>query len=332
MNIIKFLLTIGILFFLSSIYSMQVSMLYEKEALHNLIDGNLQAFDALVGDTACHIRALYIAMLYDKLQAAQVSTDRVTQDELDFATLSFMLTKTKEVNYSDLGSIIVEKTNYKLLDPTLSKAKGDLLIKKAQTKLAELSVNFLQEQAKLFNDTGLQQALSIVLIDDHIFKRKTIACYPSLKLIFLCMIAQERPLIIKLTRPCSECSSKRHVMGFFYKPIDGIFTFCTPEQGDLNRAALVIEGFCELRQLCREFQHFCFKFQEYSIFDIILANAAAHPQFAGKNNQDETVLNLQEELTFYTRFAQTHGCCNKNPALFCIDHISCKTVKQALII
>jgi hypothetical protein len=341
MNSIKLLVALGVLISLNCIYSMKVSTQckkendcfeklkeeYEKETLQNLKLGNLEAFDALVGDTACQIRALYIAMLYDKLQATQAT---ITKEELNFATLSFMLTKAKHVEYSSTGTIETETVNYKYLDANLSKKVGCGLIKKAQTELSALSVLFLQHEADI--DTGLQKALSTVLIDSDIFKRSIVACYPSVKLVLLCAALKGIPLIIKLTRPCSECSKKLHTICFFYRPKEGTFTSCAPDQNDLQRAALVCEGFCSSQETCKEFQDFCLKFKKYSIVDIILANAAVHPQYPGKDNKDKTVevAELQKELQVYRDFAQTNGCCKGNPALFCLDHILCKTVKQAL--
>lgn len=340
MNILK---TISII--ILSIY-MQISAFSPKEkeeAFVELTLGNLEKLDALVGDTACQIRAHKIAILYDALCAAKKSGLSLTVDMLDpnnqeFLVLSRLLTKSKDLEVNPDGIVLREESNYKLLG--LSKSKGTELIKKAQSKLSALSVEFLQQEAASLGDPELIRALSYTVFDLPAFKRKQVACMPGLKVILLRSIKLNRSLLVKITRFCTGCLNGVHKLKFLYIPQNGTFVFADISSIDsLDQAALVIEGFSlanlyvELTKkpttklACPETAEFVKTFASLDIMSILLSCAALHGQFTGTYKDKEipydelNIPGIKKEMADLREYGKTNGCCLENQKLFVIDHI-----------
>lgn len=297
-----------------------------EDGMRHLNTRDLAQLDPLVGDTACHMRVPRIIALYRKAQAQQVP---LSASEKEFLTLCRLLTISKEIVYKN-GIIDKEKTQYKQVDPTLTKKMGELLIKKTQDRLAQLTVIAMQEAAAQLGDQELMRAVSepCIKIDNEIFKRRHCACYVGLKIMLLTCIAQKIPLLISIQR---SVENQTHTVYFLYKVVNNNYVAALPEEFDLAQPVLRIEGYSKDLVKPLNIEEFITAFCELDIVQVVLKNGAAHTQYVGKQKETDIpfeecqLVNLKKEMTQLRELAQ-NGYSQKNPSVFAIDHIYAQTM------
>lgn len=345
------LFLITLLFFISNkmfaaemtLLEQNIKKICQTQALEQLKTGNLASFDALVGECACQVRAVKIVSIYSNF--LRVGIENLTAEELEFLTLSYLLTVAKGKR-NDRSPVVLdfkhkftinEETSYKYLQKItpdkLTYKPGTALIQAAQRRLAELSVKFLQELAKKRSDKELISALSYTLFDrdETCLKREHCGYYPSMK-ILLNYILSEGYAIGLYIQSINPEDLKVHKL--YYKPKNGILTFIYEDEINDNDPILIIQGHSALvndqENGLREIQPI---FSKLGIEDIILANFAAHPQFAGKQKSSDIpyeklgIFNLLEQKNQHHSFAETHGCSLDNMNLFFLNHIYATTGK-----
>jgi hypothetical protein len=309
---------------------------YKTPALTCLQQGQLEEFDALGGDTACHIRAFYILVLYNNIKTNPL--EMLPESDMRFLICSYILTKTKVTEYDKLGVVTKETTDHTKLFPNLAKKKGCDLIRQLQITLADLSVDVMKKQALKHEDKELQKALNYVLADT--LKRKTSSCFAQIKLILNTLIKQDQLLAIDVSRMCSECSQFHKQVLFYKSSGKNAFEHYQPQPEDDNKPVLVICGYSDQQVSCTDFKEYCRQLtdpqdQDTHILDALLACSAEHPQFAG-NVKNEVlpdtldIPNLKAEMENYKKIAEKKGCCLTNKKLFCIDHICCSLLNKLL--
>lgn len=91
----------------------QLGLLIKKEvrqdALTALVNGKLQDFDPLLGDTSCQIRVPLVIALYEKL-GANKNVDLLDKNEQEFLLLAYVLTKAKNTLVNSQGKVEQDET------------------------------------------------------------------------------------------------------------------------------------------------------------------------------------------------------------------------------
>lgn len=337
----------------------RVMVQMEEDALTALLAGDLVAFDALAGDNSCRIRSAKIADLHDKIRVNVITTiDGVrlllTSDEMRFLAISHLLTRCKtQVRHGD--DIAFETIDEQALGRLgLGTDAVDKLKRRAQRELAELSIAIVQHEARQEPDLAL--ALTHIMLDDPHFKRPATACFPGMKLLLRNAGLKQQPLVIKMQRRCTGCTRQRHELLFL---VDTASWHCIAHWVDrslqsgsctdlVDRAAIVIDGISQAREdssatpmaiagRCQQTDIFAREFAQCKeIETVLLANAAQHPQFAGKNQHEQipfAALGLpamQQEFSALCQWASEHGCSLAAPTTLLIRHMFCSRLSVLL--
>lgn len=328
---------------ISTIYSAQLSFeeklknIALEETLHSLKSGNLSAFDALVGECACQVRAVKIASLYNKYKA--FGQEGLSEQDLEFLILSYILTAAKgkrgdssptkrSIDYKNKFTIH-EETSYKHLQKISTERlfykPATAAIQNAQRRLAELSVHYLQELAKDSVDKDLAVALKYTLFDreETCLRREHCGYYPSMK-ILLEEIIKEGCVVGMYVHPITDDSQ---LYKFYFRPLAGVLT--PIERSDIKpqEPIIIVQGYSNLITDKDQEQTLKDALPKIGIENIILANFAAHPQFAGNQKNADIpytelgIQNLLEEKNHFVQLAQAHGCQLDNIGAFFLNHI-----------
>lgn len=319
-----------------------------------LIEGRLDQFDALVGDTACQIRAIMIAVFYkdliNKSNNKALNISLLTSKDSDILKELVLLTCSKKregelyPNYKESTCPRTLIAQFKEIGLSISSA--DNLIKKCQQDISEISVNFLKDQLKLsdFQDEELNRVLNFCKRDK--FKRIQAPCYATFKVILKIIKANEIPIILKINKRCA--CKEFHKIKLAYRVADNSkLILCDISTLDENQAALILKGYSEEILDEKESAESC-NFENYLKFlssleieQIILANIACHNSFTGVSAEEQIIpfdeldaKNIQKEIQDYKDLAMEYGCTKgdnlikKDCRLVLLYHIYCNTVKQ----
>ncbi len=319
------------------------NQLLQEEALYHFTQGELEKFDALVGEQACQIRASMISDMYEKyaihLKDNNLIT-RFTTQERETLLLSYFLTKFQHKEAIAASKKTIHE-RFKLQEVVrldlpqvmtffqVPKNQADLIIHATQVKLAELSLAYLF----MITDSKLHHAPHIepLLHQQHsICGRPAIGCYVSIVLAYYNALESNRPIVIKINRLCKEQNKS---FTFFFKPQDKHqYQPTTMEQDFMDHAALIIEGISVCSnpncQGCLEQETFLSTWnkalEKHGLFHMLCANAAQHKQFVG--NEDisydfSTTIDFGKKFTHDKEVAEQEGYSFNNPSTLLIKHI-----------
>lgn len=254
------------------------------EAVQFLAQNALEHLDALVGDCSCQIRAFFLLQIHRKFKNNETFTD----DEKEFLALTRFLTRSKKITFCPFSYKHLHETHdFNRVVENCSITKGKELIRVTQNRLAELSVNFMQNLSLSIDDAELQKSLRCTVLDSKCFKRKICPAYPVMKTILMNMLHNDYPLFIKMLRFCS-CANKYHELSFFYKPHGNSFSLASMKDNDLENPALIITGYSQAEtspasadETCSNIEEFKNNFKNVDIKTTLLAWFANHPQYVG---------------------------------------------------
>lgn len=321
------------------------------EACGALKTGRLSVLDPLVGDTACHVRALELAIIYKKDLAGM----QLSKEDSEYITLCHLLTKTKSrVREPGLLLTAAEKTNVKGLG-NVTVAHGDRIVRRMQKMLSEVSVKKLQDESCALGDDELAKALKITKIDNETYKRLHMPAYPTLKAVLFASLRNQIPLAIKLDRYESDSSINRAIL--LYKPAQSTFILSHADTFDTGSPILIFEAMSsaqgakisapqmthaeremnELSQL--RFDQFIASFGRLNIMSTILKCIANHPQFVGKDlagidiSFDNKLSKLKKEMEMMRFDAQFGFMRNQTggPYTCVVNHVHASTISEMLL-
>lgn len=323
-----------------------------NKAKKHLREGQLDQFDALVGDTACQIRAIMVALIHTKLISSNNDNpgDIALISEKDFEILKELVLLTCSKKQEGVCPNLKERSCTQTLNKNsgieLTKSATDKLIKKCQKNTSKHSVEFLKEQLSLIapQDVELNNVLNFCKSDQ--FSRIQAPCYAAFKVIFKIIKANNIPIIVKITRICS--CKETHKIRLTYKIDNNRLISCDIDSLDSNQAALVFEGYSEADNCTEPTENCSLRdyinfFNSFDIETVIFANVALHSQFTGVTQEELAIpfdqlnaQNIQKEIADNRSFAIEHGCVKgdnllkRNCKLLLIYHVYCKTVKQEI--
>ena len=293
-----------------------------SSALSAFCAGRFDEFDPLVGDTACHIRAAKVCDLAEMLFKSEEFGREVAlaiqspslpmSGDLNFLIQCYFLNFIKEI--IPQGHTYLERTNTKQAAQMfqISSSKVEDLRKKVQKLMAGQSVDYIESRSK--------HSLKMFFLDPYCLKdgnnRPLIPCYFSMRVI----LKESRYILLK----CNEIS-------FLYE--GGSYEY--PKYTDMKSIpieiqkmpAMVVKGFSlPPKDGLGE------ALKEISLKIMLLANAAAHSQYAGDRSipfpekPEDLIGHQQEKFLEMKQRAEVLGCSITNPSLFCIDHIFCAQI------
>lgn len=293
------------------------------EALEQFTKGHLKKFDALAGDTACQKRALALAEIYEeslkqshlrlqrlhdvlKEELKNIDISKISDPSLEGEPLlkqilsssialnaedqilinSYILTltrdctdrsKTQMANIANkVNSIFLDKIGFKLKESLVN-----LSVKRVQQQTAELK----------FADDNMHHSLKNLLGDKNIVAQANLRCTPftfNVLAILERMRQTEKLTILSLQHRPSGKTIKILLKGH---PEKG-FVSIKPEL-HLDRAAVVFDGVSDddtkdPEQLLQDLlggSDTLLRYPHSRFMEIILANAAHHPQYTDKTKQ-----------------------------------------------
>ncbi len=246
--------------------------------------------------------------------------------EISVIISSFILSETRIVEYKPVDFGIpcrYESNPHKIF----AKRKGLSLgfafdiIKIAQAKLSEFSVNYVQRlalQLPLSQEerTASRQVFGdFVKIDER--QRKFTAFFPTLGLILKELHRSGIPVILKVKQYVKGQSHPYGMVSLVFGN-QGKDDYCslTPYEGLCKKGAMFIHtiSITERGQSAKELEE---KILRHNITDLILSAAADHPAYGfDKKLRPEDPL-----CDKYRDLAHEWGTCRSNPSLFMVEHI-----------
>lgn len=312
-----------------------------QEAMDAFLTHQLPKFDALVKENACQVRAAKICDLANRLRVddgfkTQVEQmrkepDLATQNaDIAFLVNSYALTKLK-VSTQDPQKPYIWHDEIKREGWSFATKS---FVEKTQQRVAQSSVQYVQEKTK-----ALKRSLFPLVSDPCVFTeegRPVTPCFFSLKL----LLKQPTPFVLQATEWTE--GKKTGQTAIVYGPSPGKKTphpilqinghpALSPEV--LTSPSMVIAGYAVKDPKTSD--SLVNRIREIPLKNLILWNAAQHPQYAGRHKETPIPFPLgmekhQEKFTKMQQEADPAGCSAKNPSRFCIDHIYASTLGEAL--
>ena len=283
-----------------------------EQSLKAFIDREREKFDALVGDTGCHKRAIeVVAMARDPKMVEEIGSvlkcvqERGLETELStrvhFLLLSYMLTLSKRL-YPETNKEETDKKKLKEIEPKLANKKCSYFVRAAKTTLGRLSTEFLQ-RAEV--NASLREKLVVKLchFGAQLEPIPVMPCFHEVKSVL--HRSSTLLLIVRLQTTLSPTSEVGRLR-LFYREGKRI----EAEPGPV----LAFEGYTVRADHTVVVE----ELDDCDLEEVLLINCAQHPQFAGRERHDPVD---DEELKQLASLAVERGCGMKNPTLFAIDHI-----------
>lgn len=337
------------------------------------------AFDPHVGENLCQIRAALLLSLMDEYASDDNFKMTCITLRQQFTTLLnelSILTTTPEIEVLTLQNFLESKnlllgidsriftlvlmhflTTFRIFDNAensvidYAKMTGTLSVSKNlcrrfihhyQKLLSQISSQFLFKLAAPFGATWIKILQALSHEDED--ARTTLPCYLVMKVLFH-YLQQQKINILFVVR--QQQSTQLINLFYKYESQKNHYVLKTKlNDTDLNSHSLVIHGISHRKgPLTAKYQE---QFENIGMFNILMANMAAHPQYSGrklshlkenpfrilKADEDQAMSLLINEVE--TEFLEMkclsdkHGCNEFQHDMLFIRHIFCDTVKNQL--
>jgi len=338
-----------------------------EQTAEALLDKKLQFFDPLVGENACQIRALKLAVVLREkefdlpflLSQVQGIKDRLNelkytaqsdlslQDVIEQHSLelylndselyllrAYLLSRVKMIRSSPLTHPLLknEYTDTKKIKEigSVGSQFADDLVEKLRQDLSQSSVRFVQKAAEklLVPDTSLH-----MISDDFLVVHRglhCIPCYWMTKILMYLAQAKEMPIVLLAEQVAKDQGHRviERIALFFEKTKEG-YRVTTQESYDTDLPVLIFHG-----KSCRDTREFPSKEQwteellAYNPIDLLLAYAAAHRQYPDESKDMLVSAHLDDEYTYHKETSNKWGCSLDNASLFFLSHAYCDTVRS----
>lgn len=368
-------------------------------ALSSFINNKMEHFDALVGENACHIRAAFLTdLLSDNnkdlfkealkkvIVAIELNIDSLAKiliapqdrqksideflikhhllfyipeslfNQVRFIIESYLLTLTKEkMPTTDL--ILRERTNYRQVDDLgFVHNKTKSLVSNSQKSLSKACCHYIQSEAAHLNNPALPLLLKIQT-DAH--NRSFLPQFIVAKVLFQRMLQKKQPLVIKITRFVKNTPLDQINLIFKSNAEQSDFIRCN--RAPKNEPCIIAAGVINYESIPESEDEYLGRLSQYSMLNILYANFAMHPQYAGELKElvipfNDTISLIKEQISaleplkknelkinslknqiklikaeqddFYQKKsdALNNGCALSNPSLLFFNHIYCDMI------
>lgn len=290
------------------------------DALEDFNQGKLRQFDALVGDTSCQIRAVFVAKHYQNskeqyeslriraktanqtLRELRKKAPEVTSSKPLREFLPQLVLEDKEQLPQEAVTLILAHTLFRTRDrsnPAKTNAlnlneiigegsslikEDDPIVRQAKNALAVRSIDFLKKEITVIGLIPAMATLYKSMFTKGILHdgRPCSPCYFNLRLLLDSLLKDRRIVILKISRPSHRRPGRRRCTTLTFrasKKGTGFKRLCQASKLP-DQSAVVFEGTSQSKL---GFKAFAKKFKKRGLKTAILANAAAHPQYVGKN-------------------------------------------------
>ncbi|MBX3718720.1 MAG: hypothetical protein KF898_03620 [Parachlamydiales bacterium] len=338
-----------------------------EQAMEALQKGNLNAFDPLVGENACQIRAVKLALMasrssFDpdtlliKLARAKKKTEVLLQensfpigstlkdflereemkikmhDNELFLIESFILSKIKtpKAFTKELPLALHESTDTKKLREfhNVSRFFANELVQFLRERISMKSVSFVQKLAYKFPSINAE-----MVSDDFSINYRGLHCIPGY---WTAQILMEQAFkngipIVLLANQKAQDQDYQVVRQttLFFQPTEKGYQATSASAFDPEQPALVIVG-----TTCRDFQSlpdleaWKTELMKYCPIELMLAATAIHRQYPDSSKEPMVDGIQDEKYHYYKAKAHEWGCSAENPSRIFLSHVFCDKIKN----
>jgi hypothetical protein len=319
-----------------------------ERALKDFQESRFENFDALVGDTACQIRVVMLLDLtrnFDNLEISDIIT-RIQEVQKRLLNLNFRnLIPRRQLEFEDFckkndlfleipykylflieayilkqsSDSNAEKTKpenlQELTTVTVNKNFLEKIVRNTQKSLSRHSVEYLQTIAGRIK---YSLPKNLVYVDKSGIQG--LPCFIGIEILIRQLSEGKYYSILR-------CKNKLNsVRSFLFKGNKRLVAFeKNAFEKKLLKPVFVVEGYGEALDEK--------KVKQFGFEDILKANAAQHDQYfsEGKGRDPfESSDERYEEVRKYRKLALEEGFCYKNPLTFCVEHIFCQPLIDAV--
>ncbi|MBN2479624.1 MAG: hypothetical protein JXA94_05300 [Parachlamydiales bacterium] len=335
-----------------------------KKAFEDFLERKYENFDALVGENACQLRVSMVLDLtrdYEDLEILKIIS-RISQVQQRILSLNKSdLIPTNEMGFEkflEINNIFIEipskyqflieayilskskddkkfertkPENLQKLSTKISKKLSQEIVKEAQRALSRKSVEYLE---KIAQDNNYPLSDELIYVDKK--EVRGLPCFMGIELLLKHFSNKKYPILLKC-KSISDSQVKSILFTYQGEAYDIGNLGIRPNiklkeflKQILLKPVFVVEGFCDKKVDVQ-------KIKELGVESILKANAAAHFQYFsdGKllnpfDTEGEDHKRIKDDFHRYKDIALKEGYSNENPSVFCVKHIICKTLLNAL--
>ncbi len=311
--------------------------------IKNSIEGERKRFCELHLSTDRYIKELDcregILSFLDSL-VVTVSADTlllITSHFLSICTLKNNLGYLSEVSYEEFASLF-------FITKTLSKR----FIRHYQKMLSLLTCDLFSEIAsKIWDDTPHKELIrGLMRVGDN--KISCFPCFLGMKLLLLENVERMIPINMKVVRYVSDFKKPHDEVMLVWRPSKETKSYVASEinsKVQSNDYSVLIDGYCIYRNETEleNIDSYKKSIINTGLYNIVLANVAAHPQFSGTSlnafkadpysnlsfqltdEQSKIIASFRQELFSFRSKASLIGCTKDNPVLFFLGHVKIRS-------
>ena len=320
-----------------------------ENALQALRNDELRAFDPLVGDTSCELRALLGVIARQEL----LNGNAPNPDTFDFITLTFVLWQALDSPFGPDGFSIHDRGGENQMCKFLAYLKSAGIRLGGNKNLRKKAISILQracayasvifarrsaaqlENGRDIRDLFLRQC--IFDSDDPILRKPIVSCLGIANLTLRLAIARRIPIVVRFRLSQNSFAPSQGVVVAAYVWENGAFAPRNPGSLAAEQAVVVVDAltlrFGSLANPPSGEQVESF-IRGFDFLDAWLVHNAGHPQFAGPNRN--VSLGSQHGNPIAAAWpalrerALGEGYTRENPAVFSVDHVYVNTLANAM--
>ncbi|MBS0652098.1 MAG: hypothetical protein JSR39_01080 [Verrucomicrobia bacterium] len=338
-----------------------------EQAMEAWQKGNLKEFDPLVGENACQIRAVKLAVitsgsfidgnaLLKKLTLAKQKTEALLKDpslpkDLSLKDLlekeemkiamhynelflieSFILSKIKtpKAFTKELPLALHESTDTKKLREfhNVSRFFANELVRFLRERVSKKSVSFVQRIAGELPSFNTEMVTGQFTIN-----YKGLHCIPgywTAQILMKHALKSRIPIVILADQKAQDRNYEVvQKMALFFEPTEQGYREASASSFDPDQPALVIVGTtCRESHALPDLDSWKTELVEYSPIDLMLAATAVHRQYP--DSSKEPLIDGIEDKDYHYHKAKAHewGCSADNPSRVFLSHVYCDKMKN----
>lgn len=315
--------------------------------------GKLEKFDSLVGENACQIRAVWMAIAFSQFSSNASLIDQIANstkciDELlepksidslmrsdkslgdvlekidisltdkeMFLIQSFLLSEMKTVKMSDNYSLYRIEAG----EPKNFTRFGDVSVSFARNLLSKLRRALATSSVQFMRDNAQDQRM---VSEEFTLEQNTLPCVPmfwAYKTVLQTAQKEGIPIVVhvKFLNESDKGYTLMDQESLLFKSDSNGYVLCQANEADRNKPACVIQGIAVGDEFSKA--RWTAQMQNIGVIDAILAGAADHRQYPNPE-LDRCIHALNDsEFEHYRALAKKEGFSSENPSTFFIQHV-----------
>jgi hypothetical protein len=342
-------------------YAFLISSLLK--AIELLQKGEFSHFDPLVGDNACHIRALKICTSFSHTSSIFVSklpkiehikkildlvierneipldgsldqflrknnlNMELSSDEL-FILGCYFLTVVKRVLPPKKDKpLLLNETTMPLVLKNFGKISGQFtrnFVNNLRKYMASLSVNYIQQEVQFISDIASEMVSSKFTIShNHL---KCISIFWSSFIVMERALRQGIPIFLIADQKATDYDYHSiNRASILLNPNGSSYHMANPKTENPNQLGIVIKGttYNSVFKLKTK-KEWVKNLISYQPADLFLAYSAGHRQFPDPTKDHLITETFNPTFEEYRQKSMEWGCCLDNPSLFFVTHVYCE--------